>query len=338
MSLNDYFKDKVILIVGGTGSWGTELTSQLLLLSVKCIRIYSRGEHRQIEMQRRFNNEPRLQFYIGCVRDRHRLFEVCKGVDIIFHFAALKHVPICERDPYEAVQTNISGTQNVIDAAISLSVKTVVFASSDKGVDPISMYGITKACAERLIVSANFLDTETRFMVVRAGNVFGSRGSVVPLFKLQIKETNSVLLTHRDMTRFFIGLPTLIEFVIERTVTCRGGEVFIPKMRACCIEQLAVIMVDLFGNEKTTVNCSQIRPGEKMHELLISRYEIGRAFEEDTYFLITPMLKDSKDFLNKFDIPKPISTKYSSQTAPRLDRFQITEMMEISVEDPFDHP
>lgn len=282
------YKGKTILITGGTGSWGTELVQQLLKKGdVKEIRIFSRGEFQQTEMKRRFNNHPKLNFFIGDVRDLNRLLLVTKGVDYIFHLAALKHVPVCENHPTEAVQTNIAGTSNVIEAALINKAGRVIYAASDKGVDPINLYGITKACAERLIVAANKLG-DTKFICVRGGNIIETRGSVIPLFYEQIKNHNLITLTDYQMTRFFISLPEIIGFILAISPKAYGGEVFVPKAKSAAIKNLAELMIGRFGDKKTGIKVIGSRAGEKIHELLVSKNEAGRTFDMGDYFVVLP--------------------------------------------------
>ena len=201
------FKDSVVLVTGGTGSWGNELISQLLeKYSPKEIRIYSRGEHKQVEMRAKYKNDSRLRFIIGDVRDKNILSLSMKNVDYVFHLAALKHVPVCEENTWEAVLTNIYGTQNVIEAAIENDVKKVIDISTDKAVDPFNHYGVTKANSEKMITNASFnYITETKFVCIRGGNVLGTNGSVIPLFKNQILSENKITVTDPAMTRYLMS-------------------------------------------------------------------------------------------------------------------------------------
>lgn len=288
-----FFRDKTIFLTGGTGSWGHELTRRLLKENPKEIRIYSRGEHAQVEMAREFN-DPRLDFYIGDVRDRDRLVETMRGVDIVFHLAALKHVPVCERHIWEAVQTNIHGTNNVIHAASANNVAVAVDVSTDKAVEPINLYGQTKAVAEKLFVAANSLPGETIFACIRAGNVIGTHGSVIPFFIKQIKESNEVTVTDKHMTRFFELEGPVIELLMHVAEAARGGEIFVPKMPSVNIESLAKVMVKNLGNKNTKIREIGTRPGEKVHEILVSESDIARTMEFPAHFVILPY-----EFLNK---------------------------------------
>ncbi|WP_142287195.1 polysaccharide biosynthesis protein, partial [Bacillus thuringiensis] len=198
--------NKAILVTGGTGSWGNELIRQLLKETPREIRVFSRNETAQFEMQQKFANHDNLRFIIGDIRDREALVSACKGVQYVFHLAALKHVPVCEYQPDEAIKTNINGTQNVIEAAIQNHVEKVIYVSTDKAADPSNTYGMTKAMGEKLIIHANLQSSKTKFICVRGGNVLGSSGSVVPLFKNQIKEHARIGITDFDMTRFFLTI------------------------------------------------------------------------------------------------------------------------------------
>jgi len=291
------FKNSTILVTGGTGSWGHELVSQLLRKhETKEIRIYSRGEHKQWKMKREFDNHPKLNFIIGDVRDRNILSFAMRGVDYVFHLAALKHVQICEDHCWEAVLTNVYGTQNVIECAIERGVKKVIDASTDKAVSPHNFYGVTKACGEKMMINANKLsECKTKFMAIRGGNVIGTAGSVIPLFKEQIANKNEITVTDENMTRFLMNTGEAIGLVLEAVTKSLGGELFVMRMPATKLGTLADVMVKMFGDKKTKVKEIGVRPGEKMHEVLISKDEIGRAkiFSKD-YFVILPQYEDKK--------------------------------------------
>jgi FlaA1/EpsC-like NDP-sugar epimerase len=284
------FDNATILITGGTGSWGQELTRQLLAdHNPEEIRIYARGEIKQVEMKRRFNN-PKLKFLIGDVRDKERLTTSCKGVDYVFHMAALKHVPICEQNPDEAVKTNITGTQNVIFASIENNVKKCIDVSTDKAVDPLNLYGVTKAVGEKLTIAANQLPGNTVFTCVRGGNVMGSNGSVIPLFRKQLETTNTLTITDERMTRFIFSLEDAIGLVLESAEKSVGGEVFVMKMPSSTITELAKVMIEELGNKDSKTKVIGIRPGEKIDEVLVSRYEADRVVEDGDFFIILPFI------------------------------------------------
>lgn len=282
------FTNKTILITGGTGSWGQELTRKLLVEKPKEIRIFSRNEFKQVEMKRSFGN-PVLNFLIGDIRDYEAVSDACKGVDYVFHLAALKHVPICEDQPLEALKTNVLGTQNMIRASIAHGVMKVIDVSTDKAVDPINFYGMTKAIGEKLIIKANDLSEYTRFVCIRGGNVLGTNGSVVPLFKQQIMEGKALTLTDKDMTRFFLTIPEAIELLLKAAVASIGGETFVMKMPACKIYDLIDVLKSVYGQNDLPVVEIGMREGEKLHEVLISRSETPTTYQYDSqYFVILP--------------------------------------------------
>lgn len=278
-------QDKVILVTGGTGSFGQKFTEIALQEhSPKVIRIFSRGELLQQEMRRKLNDDPRLRFFIGDVRDRERVNRAMNGVDIVVHTAALKQVPTCEYNPIEAVRTNIEGAVNIIDAAIDNGVEKVMAISTDKAAHPVNLYGATKLVAEKLFIQANTYTggRETIFSCVRYGNVVGSRGSVVPLFFEQSK-SGEITITDERMTRFWVTLEQGVHFVIDCMRKMCGGEVFIPKMPSMKIIDLADAIV--LGIERKIIG---IRPGEKLHEALLTEEETRHAQEFDNYFVIEP--------------------------------------------------
>lgn len=302
---------KVILITGGTGSFGKKFTEIVLKEhDPKAIRIFSRGEFLQLQMRQQFNDDPRLRFFIGDVRDRDRLYRAMDGVDIVVHAAALKQVPACEYNPIEAVKTNIDGAINVINAAIDNEVEKVIAISTDKAVYPVNLYGATKLVAEKLFVQGNAYTGKhrTRFSVVRYGNVVGSRGSVIPLF-LEQRRTGKITITDERMTRFWITLEQGVRFVISCIERMKGGEIFVPKIPSMRIVDLADVIAP--GAERKIIG---IRPGEKIHECLITEEEARHTREFDTYFVIEPEFPFwSKDNLDGGK-PLPEGFKYTSNT------------------------
>ena len=278
-------QNKVILLTGGTGSFGQKFTEIALRKhNPKVIRIFSRGELLQQEMRQKFNDDPRLRFFIGDVRDRERVYRAMNGADIVVHAAALKQVPTCEYNPIEAVRTNIEGAVNVVDAAIDSGVEKAIAISSDKAVHPVNLYGATKLVMERLFVQANVYTggRETRFSCVRYGNVVGSRGSVVPLF-LEQRGNGIISLTDERMTRFWITLEQGVRFVIDCLDGMHGGEVLIPKIPSMKIADLADVIAP--EAEREIIG---IRPGEKVNEILLTEEESLHAREFDDYFVIEP--------------------------------------------------
>jgi FlaA1/EpsC-like NDP-sugar epimerase len=285
------FNNKTIFVSGGTGSWGHELVSQILeKYHPKEIRIYSRGEHKQVEMRQEFNNSPILKFIIGDIRDKNILNLAMKNVDYVFHLAALKHVPVCEENCWEAVLTNIYGTQNIIECAINNHVKKVIDISTDKAVDPFNLYGVTKACGEKLIINANQnYISDTKFVCIRGGNVMGTNGSVLPLFKRQIKQKNKITITDPDMTRYLMSTREAISLIFQAVTNSIGGEIFVMRMPATKVCNIANVMIKLFGNKKTKQQIVGARPGEKMHEVLVSKNESPRTkIYNNKYYVILP--------------------------------------------------
>lgn len=283
------FKNQIILVTGGTGSWGYELVKQLLTFDPKEIRIFSRNESSQFTMKQKFDNDPKLKFIIGDIKEKDALNHACQDVDFIFHLAALKHVPVCEDQPIEALKTNVLGTQNVIDAAISFHVKTVVYISTDKASNPSNFYGLSKAMGEKLIIHANTLKTDTKFVCIRGGNVLGTNGSVIHVFKKQIQEKGKIGITDLEMTRFFLTIEDAIKLVFKATLESIGGEIFVMKMPACKIIDLADVLIEASNKGNIDVEILGIRPGEKIHELLLSEYESNMTITyDDEYFVILP--------------------------------------------------
>ena len=307
------FKNKTILITGGTGSWAHELTKQLLDKDPKMIILLSRGELAQVLTDRKFNDD-RLKFIIGDVRDAEaidRLFSI--GIDYVFHMAALKHVPVCENQPQEAIKTNIDGTINVINSAIKHKIKKVIDVSTDKAVSPTNLYGFTKAVGEKLIIHANTLSKDTDFVCIRGGNVLGSNGSVVPLFIDQIKKFNKITVTDELMTRFFLSLPEAITLLFQTTENSVGGETFVMNMPSFYIGDLANVLIKHYGDDNTSIDIIGLREGEKEHEVLISEHESHRAniFNED-YYIMLPELEMDRDYSHLTILPRVDFESFSS--------------------------
>ena len=276
---------KSILITGGTGSFGKHMIRTLLdNYEPKKIVVFSRDEFKQSEMQKLYTEEEKktLRFFIGDIRDKERLIDAFRGIDLIFHAAALKQVPAIEYNPSEAIKTNIYGAENVIKAAIQNNVKKVIAISTDKAVSPVNLYGATKLCFEKLFIAANNTvgDGDTKFCILRYGNVFGSRGSVVPLFQEQSK-SNNFTVTDPKMTRFNLTLPNAINFVLNCSSKMLGGEIFVPKLKSYNIMQLCEAI-----NSEAKVEIVGSRPGEKIHECMINAVETDNCYECDNYFVI----------------------------------------------------
>lgn len=286
-----HLDNKTVLITGGTGSLGKTLTKMLLEHSnLKRLIIFSRDELKQFDMQNQFkdlDSEKRLRYFLGDVRDKDRCSMAFKGVDYIIHAAALKQVPAAEYNPFEFIRTNVIGAQNIIEASIERDVKKVIALSTDKAANPINLYGSTKFCSDKLFVAANRYagDQPTRFAAVRYGNVVGSRGSVIPLF-LKLRDTGILPITHRDMTRFWITMEQATNFVLNCLENMCGEEIFIPKIPSMKIIDLA----QQIGPE-CQIKEVGIRPGEKMHEVMVPE-EVGRdTVSFDDYFIILPSVR-----------------------------------------------
>ena len=312
--MNDSIFDNArILITGGTGSWGQTLTRLMLEKhNPKEIIIFSRGELQQVLMQRKFKN-PKIKYIIGDVRDYEAIKFATKNVDYIFHMAALKHVPICEDQPQEAIKTNVTGTTNVVNAAIENRVKKVIDVSTDKAVEPLNLYGMTKAVGEKLIIQANDLTDHTKFVCVRGGNVMGSNGSVIPYFIEQIRNGGPLTITDLRMTRFFLTLEEAIGLLFKAAEESIGGETFVMNMPAAYIKDIADILINVYGNAEITEMGS--KPGEKLDEMLISKHEAVMSYKyDDAYFVILPfnpkqVLLDKYSNLEKFS-----EEEFSSKT------------------------
>lgn len=279
------WKDKVILVTGGTGSFGKKFIEIMLneFHPAKLI-VYSRDEQKQHEMRQMGFEHESLRYFIGDIRDLERLRRAFQGVDFVVHAAALKQVPACEYNPMEAVKTNILGSSNVIDAALDANVKRVVALSTDKAVNPINLYGATKLAAEKLFVQSNAYagGRETRYACVRYGNVVGSRGSVVPVF-LRQRKTGKITITDERMTRFWISLEQGVRFVIRCLEEMHGGEVFVPKIPSMKVIDLARAVAP-----EAEIEIIGIRPGEKLHEVLISEDEARTVIELDDMYVVQP--------------------------------------------------
>jgi len=291
------WKDKTVLITGGTGSLGNELTKQLMKMGKeipKAIRIYSRDELKQWEMRKRISSNYIISYLIGDVRDKERLLRAMEGVDVVIHAAALKQIGACEYNPLEAVKTNIWGTVNVVDCALDAKVNRVMFVSTDKAVQPINLYGATKMAAEKVIIHGNVYRGSRKFPIMSAcryGNVLGSRGSVVKLFREQVATGKSLSITHPEMTRFWITLPQVARFLLNKIKEMKGEEIFVPKMPSMYVINLARIIYD--ENKKKTnktldIDIVGMRKGEKLHEVLINKEEWKRTEAREWDFVIRP--------------------------------------------------
>jgi len=300
---------KVVLITGGTGSFGKMFVKKILEYDVKKVIVFSRDELKQYEMAQEYT-DPRIRFFIGDVRDKDRLYRAFDGVDYVVHAAAMKQVPACEYNPFEAVKTNIYGAQNIIEAAIDRSVKRVIALSTDKAAAPINLYGATKLASDKLFVAANSYvgDKDTRFAVVRYGNVVGSRGSVVPFFK-KMAATGKLPITDERMTRFWITLDQGVQFVIDCLHRMRGGEIFVPKIPSMKVVDLAKAIAP-----EAEIEIIGIRPGEKLHEAMITEDDARHTVEFDNYYVIAPEFPWCPQEYVRHGRSLPEGFKYTSDT------------------------
>jgi len=307
------FNGKTVLITGGTGSFGRKFCEIVLnkYPDIKRLIVFSRDELKQFEMAQQFNYHPKLRFFIGDVRDKERLYRAMDGVDYVVHAAALKQVPAAEYNPIEAIKTNIGGAENVINAAIDRGVKKIIALSTDKACNPINLYGATKLCSDKLFIAGNAYSgsKETRFSVVRYGNVVGSRGSVVPFF-MQCREKGKVPITDPRMTRFWITLEQGVNFVLKNLERMQGGELFVPKIPSMNIMDLAKAIAPECETEIVG-----IRPGEKLHEYMISADDARNTVEYEDYYVVQPdfVWWDKSRYLNQNGgTPVPEGFSYSS--------------------------
>lgn len=323
------FKNKVLMITGGTGSFGNKVLSRFLGTDVKEIRIFSRDEKKQEELRQKYKNE-KLKFYIGDVRDYSSIHNALKGVDFVFHAAALKQVPSCEFYPLEAIKTNSLGAENVMTAAAAQNVKKAIFLSTDKAVYPINAMGMSKALMEKIVVAKSRLQkaNETVFCSTRYGNVMASRGSVIPLFIDQIKSNNPITITDPNMTRFLMSLDQSVDLVLYAFENCRQGDIFVQKAPAATIEILASALKKIFGSD-APINIIGTRHGEKLYESLISREEMVRSEDLGNWYRISA---DSRDLnYDKYftDGQEEISKieDYTSHNTERLNEEQTIEVL-----------
>jgi UDP-glucose 4-epimerase len=322
------FKNKILLITGGTGSFGNAVLRNFLATDVKEIRIFSRDELKQDEMRKKYKN-PKLKFYIGDVRDLNSLVDAINGVDFIFHAAALKQVPSCEFYPMQAVATNIIGTENVLNVAIKYKVKKVIVLSTDKAVYPINAMGISKAMMEKVVVAkSRGLDDEvTTLCCTRYGNVMASRGSVIPLFINQIKEGKEITITDPNMTRFMMSLDDAVDLVMFAFKNGKNGDIFVQKAPASTIELLAKTLTKMFKKPSHPIKIIGTRHGEKLYEALLTREEMQRAIEMQNYYKI-PSDERDLNYSSYFEEGRVIKDdEYNSHNTHRLDEAELEQML-----------
>jgi UDP-N-acetylglucosamine 4,6-dehydratase len=314
------FVNQVLLITGGTGSFGNAVLRRFLDSGLREIRILSRDEKKQDDMRKKYNS-PKLKFYIGDVRDPQSVMNAVRGVDHIYHAAALKQVPSCEFHPLEAVKTNVLGTENVLEAAIQCAVKRVVVLSTDKAVYPINAMGISKAMMEKVAVAKSRSSTQTVINVTRYGNVMASRGSVIPLFIEQIRAGKPITITDPSMTRFMMTLDDAVDLVIYAFEHGQPGEIFVQKAPAATIEVLAKSLTALVGKPEHEVRVIGTRHGEKLYEALLSREEMVAAEDLGGYYRVPPDLRDLNygKYVEQGEVKISEATDYNSHNTERLD-------------------
>jgi len=338
--LKDVFEDKKILITGGTGFIGSEIARRLLPYNPEVIRILSNDEDSMFRLIQELGEGDSKRYLIGDIRDKERLQLAMEDIDIVYHAAALKHVPLCEYNPFEAIKTNVFGTQNVIDAALHSGVEKVIGISTDKAVNPINTMGATKLLAEKLIIDANYYKgiRKTVFSCVRFGNVSFSRGSVIPLFEEQIKQKKPLTITDPDMTRFMMSISNTIDLVFKATLISKGGEIFILKMPVIKMGDLVDVLVEYYaqkhGINKETIKKTFIgpRPGEKKFEELLNESETKRVFETEDMLVIPPQIEFPDMKYKPSDYPNAhVSSlnRYASRDIKPLSKSEIKTLLFI---------
>ena len=327
------FDNKVLLITGGTGSFGNAILKRFLDSSIAEIRIFSRDEKKQDDMRKRYNS-PKLKFYIGDVRDYQSILNAVRGVDFIYHAAALKQVPSCEFHPLEAVKTNILGTENVLEAAISCGVQRVVCLSTDKAVYPINAMGISKAMMEKIVVAKSRGNEATVICATRYGNVMASRGSVIPLFVEQIRAGLPITITDPNMTRFMMTLDDAVDLVLYAFEHGKPGEIYVQKAPAATIEILVKALTSLLGVPAHEISIMGTRHGEKLYEALLSREEMVSAQDLGGYYCVPPDLRDLnyEKFVEQGEVKITETVDYNSHNTTRLN---VEEMKNLLLKVPF---
>lgn len=336
--LKKVFKDKKILVTGGTGSIGSQIVCRLLKYEPEVIRVFDNDENSIFLMQQELKDYESLRFLLGDIREKERLIRALEDIDIIFHAAALKHVPLCEYNPFEAVKTNVLGTQNLIDAALKVGVKKVINISTDKAVNPANTMGTTKLLAEKLIIDANFYrgDKETIFANVRFGNVLYSRGSVLLIFEEEIKNNKPITITDPNMTRFNMSIGDTIDLVFKATQMALGGEIFILKMPVIKTGDLADAVIEKMAKE-LNLDKSKIkkivvgrRPGEKIYEELMTDTEAGFALETNEMFIVLPQINIHGLIMDPVEYKDSKKTKiqrYASEDFKPISKTEIIELL-----------
>ena len=322
------FKNKILLITGGTGSFGNVVLRKFLNTEIKEIRIFSRDELKQDDMRKLYNND-KLKFYIGDVRDKNSIDDAMRGVDYVFHAAALKQVPSCEFYPMQAVKTNIIGTENLLNSAINAGVKKVIALSTDKAVYPINAMGISKAMMERVIVSKGRNVKDTMIACTRYGNVMASRGSVIPLFIDQIKNGKPITITDPNMTRFLMSLDQAVDLVLFAFENGESGDIFVQKAPAATVELVAKTVKDILGRPDHEVKTIGTRHGEKLYETLLTKEEMVKAIDMGEYYRIPADIRDLNynQFFEQGEEVITEGSEYHSHNTYRLNEDELTKLL-----------
>ena len=326
--MNNIFKGRVLLIAGGTGSFGNAVLRRFLTTNIKEIRIFSRDELKQDDMRKLYNND-KLKFYIGDVRDKNSIDDAMRGVDYVFHAAALKQVPSCEFYPMQAVKTNIIGTENLLNSAINAGVKKVIALSTDKAVYPINAMGISKAMMERVIVSKGRNVKGTMIACTRYGNVMASRGSVIPLFIDQVRKGNPITITDPNMTRFMMSLDQAVDLVLFAFENGQSGDIFVQKAPAATVELLTKTMKNILGRPDHEVKTIGTRHGEKLYETLLTKEEMVKAIDMGEYYRIPADTRDL-NYNQFFEEGEKVITEaheYHSHNTHRLNEDKLTKLL-----------
>lgn len=337
--MKNLFKNKKILITGGTGSIGQEILREILIkYEPAVIRILDIDETKQFELQQEYGDYDNVRFLLGDIRDINRLRRALNDIDIVFHTAAYKHVLSSEYNPFEAVKNNVIGVQNVIEAAIDTAVKKVIFTSSDKAVNPGNVMGATKLLGERLITAANYYRgaaSDTIFSSVRFGNVLGSRGSVLPLFKNQIQEGGAVTITNKEMTRFVMSTSQTINLLFKVVEIAQGGEIFIFKMPVIRITDLAKVMIEElarkygYNPEGIAIKIIGNKPGEKMYEELMTVEESARSLETEEMFIVLPAMEEELYTINPSAYQKAHQSELRSYRSDEMEPLSKREIRDL---------
>ena len=336
LETRDFFNGRRILVTGGCGSVGRLLVKRLLDYGAERVRILDHSELALANTRAYFPDHSRLRFFLGDIRDAERVRRACDGADLIFHLAALKHVPICEYDPFEAVLTNVEGTMNIIRAALENGTEKVIYASTDKAVNPSSVMGTTKLLGEKLMAAsgAGRGDLDTRFASVRFGNVINSSGSVIPIFREQVMHGGPLTLTDEGMTRYFISMELALDLLCEAAVLCQGGEVVVKKMPIIRVADLAAVMIRRlaphFGQDPEAVCIEQIgvRPGEKLYEELMTFEESLRAVETDSHYIILPLISEQLWVKHEYEGARELAPgHYNSEKSAPLGQDEVDALL-----------